>query len=116
MHPALHAFLSQTAPEGQPQQSFLQNPLILLPIFFLIFYFLMIRPQQKQQKQHQVFLGGLKKGDEVITQGGIIGTIWQVEDRVVTIDVGGGTKLRVIKAHVAGGWKSPEAQQAEAKK
>lgn len=115
MHPVLHAFLSQTAPEGQ-QPGLLGNPLILLPIFFLIFYFLMIRPQQRQQKQHQAFLGGLKKGDEVITQGGILGTVWLVEDRVVTIDVGGGTKLRVMKAHVAGAWKPPEAPQAEAKK
>lgn len=116
MHPVLHAFLSQTATEGQPQPGLLSNPLVLLPIFFLIFYFLMIRPQQKQQKQHQAFLGGLKKGDEVVTQGGIVGTVFLVEDRIVTIDVGGGTKIRVMKAHVAGGLKTPETTQAEAKK
>lgn len=119
MHPVLHAFLSQTAPDGQPAgplgaiSGFL--PFILIA---LVFYFVFFRPQQKQAKQHQSFLGSLKKGDEVVTNGGIVGTIVLVEDRTVTIDAGGGTKLRVVKAQVAGQWKAAEAQPAklEAKK
>jgi preprotein translocase subunit YajC len=113
MPSVLHAFLSQTAPQGQAQ-----NPIVAFLPFILIafvFYFIFFRPQQRQQKQHQAFLGALKKGDEVVTQGGIIGTVHLVEDRVVTIDVGGGNKIRVIKNQVAGGWKATEAQ-AEAKK
>ncbi len=112
MHPVLHAFLSQTAPDGQAQ-----NPLVAFLPFILIalvFYFVFFRPQSRQAKQHQAFLGGLKKGDEVVTQGGIIGTVTLVEDRTVTVDVGGGTKLRVLKAQVAGQWKPVEAQQAKA--
>ncbi len=119
MHPVLHAFLSQTAPEGQPAGplgalgGFL--PFILIA---LVFYFIFFRPQQKQAKQHQSFVGSLKKGDEVVTQGGIVATVFQVEDRTVTLDVGGGTKLRVVKAQVAGQWKAVESQpvRTEAKK
>jgi preprotein translocase subunit YajC len=118
MHPLLHAFFSQTAPAGQAPAA---NPIVQFLPFILIavvFYLVFFRPQQRQAKQHQAFLGALKKGDEVVTQGGIVGTVFQVEDRTVTIDVGGGTKLRVVKAQVAGQWKAVEAHpvKAEAKK
>ena len=112
MHPLLHAFLSQTA-EGQAQ-----NPIISFLPFILIavvFYFVFFRPQARQAKQHQSFLGALKKGDEVITQSGIIGTVVLVEDRTVTLDVGAGTKIRVVKNQVGGAWK-PVEPKAEAKK
>ncbi len=112
MHPLLHAFLSQTA-EGQAQ-----NPIVAFLPFILIavvFYFVFFRPQSRQAKQHQSFLGALKKGDEVLTQGGIVGTVVLVEDRTVTLDVGAGTKIRVIKNQVAGAWK-PVEPKAEAKK
>jgi preprotein translocase subunit YajC len=119
MSPVLHAFLSQTATDGQPAGplgaigGFL--PFILIAF---VFYFVFFRPQQKQAKQHQAFLGALKKGDEVITQGGIVGTVVLVEDRTVTIDAGGGTKLRIMKAQIVGQWKVAEPQQPklEAKK
>ena len=118
MHSALHAFLSQTA-DGQPAGplgglgGFL--PFILIA---LVFYFIFFRPQQKQAKQHQSFLGSLKRGDEVVTQGGIVATVVQVEDRTVLVDVGGGTKLRVVKGQIAGQWKAaePQQQRSEAKK
>ncbi len=116
MHPVLHAFFSQTAPEGQAQ-----NPIIgFLPFILIafVFYFVFFRPQQRQAKEHKSFLTQLKKGDDVVTQGGIIGTVVQVDDRTVTVDVGGGTKLRVLKNQVAGQWKAVEAPaaKAEAKK
>jgi preprotein translocase subunit YajC len=102
MHPVLQAFLADTA-EAQPANpvmSFL--PFILIAV---VFYFVFFRPQQKQQKEHQGFLAGLPKGTEVVTQGGIIGTVVMVEDRTVTIDVGGGNKLRVLKGNVTGVWQ-----------
>ncbi len=116
MHPLLHAFLSQTAPEGQAQ-----NPIMSFLPFILIavvFYFVFFRPQARQAKQHQSFLSGLKKGDEVVTQGGIIGTVVLVEDRTVTVDVGGGTRLRILKGQISGQWKPVDtaAAKAEAKK
>ncbi len=113
MSPVLHAFFAQTA-EGQAAQ----NPIAAFLPFILIalvFYFVFFRPQQKQAKQHQSFVTALKKGDEVVTQSGIVGTIHAVEDRTVTIDVGGGTKLRIVKNQVAGQWKAAEPA-TEAKK
>jgi preprotein translocase subunit YajC len=114
MSPLLHAFFAQTA-EGQaasnPIAQFL--PFILIA---LVFYFVFFRPQQKQAKQHQSFVTSLKKGDEVVTQSGIVGTVHTVDDRTVTLDVGGGTKLRIVKNQVAGQWKAAEAPAAEAKK
>ena len=117
MHSLLHAFYAQTAPDGQAQSPFgLMVPFLLIAV---VFYFVFFRPQSRQAKQHQQFLGGLKKGDEVVTQGGIIGTVVLVEDRTVTVDIGQGTKVRVIKNQIAGQWKQPEAApatKAEAKK
>jgi preprotein translocase subunit YajC len=114
MPSVLHAFLAQTA-EGQPQS--LTNMLIPLVLMGAVFYFLLIRPQQKQAKEHQKLLGGLKKGDEVVTQGGMIGAVVQVEDRTVTLDVGGGTKVRVLKANVVGPWvEKPVAAPAKPEK
>jgi preprotein translocase subunit YajC len=114
MSPVLHAFLSQTAEaQATPAAGIAQFlPFILIAF---VFYFVFFRPQAKQAKQHQAFLTGLKKGDEVLTQGGIVGTVYSVEDRTVLIDVGGGTKLRVVKAQVSGQWKTAE-QATEAKK
>jgi preprotein translocase subunit YajC len=115
MHPVLHAFLSQTA-DGQAQSPIVGFlPFILIAV---VFYFVFFRPQARQAKHHQSFLSALKKGDEVVTQGGIIGTVVLVEDRTVTVDVGGGTKLRILKTQVSGQWKPVEtaAAKAEAKK
>ena len=114
MHSVLQAFLAQTANDTQAAPG---NPLVqFLPFVAIALVF--FRPQQKTAKQHQAFLGGLKKGDEVVTQGGIVATVVLVEDRTVTIDVGGGTKMRVVKNQIAGQWKAVESQpvKAEAKK
>src|SRR5512141_1155261 len=115
MHPIFEAFLAQTA-QGQPQQ----NPVMaFLPFIAIavVFYLVFFRPQQKQQKQHQSFLGGLKKGDEVVTNGGIVGRVAAVEDRTVQLDVGGGNKLRVLKGQISGAWvERPETAVVEAKK
>jgi preprotein translocase subunit YajC len=115
MSPLLHAFFAQTA-DGQAAQ---QNPIAAFLPFILIalvFYFVFFRPQQKQAKQHQSFVTALKKGDEVVTQSGIVGTVYVVEDRTITLDVGGGTKLRIVKNQVAGQWKATEPAATEAKK
>ncbi len=126
MSPVLHAFLSLMAAADAPADGG-QAPggalgalggLPFLVLIAAVFYFIVFRPQQKQAKAHREFLGAIKKGDDVITQGGILGTVVLVEDRTVTIDVGAGTKLRVVKGQIAGQWKAVEAQQPkmEAKK
>jgi len=113
MHSILTAFLAQTAPDGaQP------NPLMTLVPFVLIavvFYLLFFRPQQKQMKKHQEFVNQLQRGQDVVTNGGIIGKVFQVEDRAVTLDIGGGTKLRVVKAQVAAAWTEKGEAEKEKK-
>jgi preprotein translocase subunit YajC len=84
-------------PSGAAGQS---NPLLtFLPLIlvFVVFYFFMIRPQMKKQKEMNTYRSSLKKGDKVITTGGIYGKIVEVKDNIVIMDVGGDVKLRVDK-------------------
>jgi len=69
---------------------------------FAIMYFVLIRPQQRQQKEQQAMLTALKKGDDVITSGGIIGKIYAVDEKVITLEVHKDVKLRVLKSSVQG--------------
>ena len=80
------------------------NPLInLLPIIliFVVFYFLLIRPQKKQQDEHRKMIASLKKNDEVITSGGIHGTIVNVKEHTVTLKVDDNVKVEVQKNSIA---------------
>lgn len=70
-------------------------------LVFVIFYFLMIRPQQKQRKQHQALLSNLKKGDEVITSSGIYGKVTGIADNVVTVEIADNVRIKLDKAQVA---------------
>ena len=73
-------------------------PLILI---FVIFYFFLIRPQQKRAKDHLAMVAGLKRGDEVITSGGIIGTVERVmEDDRIEVVLGGNLKVQIIKSTI----------------
>jgi preprotein translocase subunit YajC len=73
-------------------------PLILMMV---IFWFLLIRPQQRKQKQHQQMLTKLKSGDRVVTSSGIIGTVISVKDKAVTVRTAGDTKLEFTKSAIA---------------
>lgn len=68
---------------------------------FAIFYFLIIRPQQQRAKQHRAMIDAVKKGDDVVTAGGIIGKAVKVTDSEVEVEAGPGIKLRVVKATLA---------------
>ena len=69
-------------------------------LIFLIFYFLMIRPQARRMKEHQAALAAIKKGDEVITGGGIRGRATKVTDDEVEVEIATGVKVRVIKSTI----------------
>ena len=86
-----------------PAQSPLAGPgnmLFLVAIFFGIFYFMIIRPQQKQQKTQKSYLESLKKGDEVVTNGGLIGRIAGVQGDVLTLEIANNVRVRVLKDQV----------------
>jgi preprotein translocase subunit YajC len=74
-------------------------PFILI---FLVFYFLMIRPQKKKMQQEQDLLKALKKGDEIYTKSGILGKISGLTEKIVTIEVAEGTRLKVLRSQVGG--------------
>jgi preprotein translocase subunit YajC len=74
---------------------------IFLVVIFGMFYFVMIRPQRKRQKEHTTMMQGLQKGDKVITAGGIYGTIDSLSEDTIVIKVEGGTTLRVARGSVA---------------
>ena len=67
-------------------------------LIFVIFYFLMIRPQQKRMKEHQATIAAVKKGDEVITGGGIRGRVTKVMDDDVEVEIGQNVRVRIVKA------------------
>ena len=76
------------------------SPIMLLPYLLLIpaFYFLIIRPQSQRAKAHQATIGAVKKGDSVITAGGIAGKVTKVEDRFVELEIAPTVKVRVVKS------------------
>jgi len=76
--------------------------LIPLILIFVIFYFLLIRPQQKRMKEHRRLLDNLKRGDKVITAGGLYGTIVNIEGNVVTLELGEKIRVKVNKNYIAG--------------
>lgn len=81
------------------EPSFLMQMAPILAML-VIMYFLMFRPQIKKQRQHSELLGALKKGDEVLTSGGIFGTIEGLTDRFVTLEVSNGVRIRVLRNQI----------------
>lgn len=73
-------------------------PLIIL---FIIFYFLLIRPQQKKAKEHKEMISNLKKGDRIITSGGIYGTIISIDDTTIGLEIAEKVKIKISKGNVA---------------
>ncbi len=98
-------FFQQAAPgaagtAGAPAGGGLLEMLLLPLGMIVIFYFLLIRPQNQRMKKHRAMLEALKKGDTILTQGGIIGKIFKISDKEVTIDTGEGGKLRIARGMV----------------
>lgn len=90
-------------------------PLILM---FAIFYFLLIRPQQKKQKEHRQMIGNLKKGDRIMTAGGIYGRITGVDEATVTVEIAEKVRVKVnrgnISALIQSSPPAPEAKNSTA--
>jgi preprotein translocase subunit YajC len=71
---------------------------VLLILIFVIMYFLLIRPQQKKMKEHQALVAGLRRGDQVVTQGGLIGKVSKVKDDAeIEVEIAEGVKVRVVR-------------------
>ena len=87
------------ATQGQPQPSFMQQYsfIIMIALMVLVLWLFMWRPESKRRKEMQKFREGLKKGDKVITAGGIYGTVKEIKERTLLIEVDGNVTLRVDK-------------------
>jgi preprotein translocase subunit YajC len=85
--------------------------LVQMMLIFGIFYFLLLRPQAKERRRHETMLQALKKGDEIVTNGGIIGKVVHVEENRLTIKTGENTRLTVDRSRIA----SVVDQKGEAK-
>lgn len=81
-------------------QSALMN-LVPLVFMFAIFYFLLIRPQQKKAKEHRALLDAIKKGDQVVTAGGMHGKVSAIDENVVTLEVATGVNIKINKGFIA---------------
>jgi preprotein translocase subunit YajC len=81
---------------------------------FAVFWFILIRPQQKKAKEHTAFLNALKKGDSVVTRGGVVGRVSGVQDNMVTLEIQEKVRVRVLKSYIEG--KFAEAASAPAEK
>ena len=88
------------------------SPLIMMVLMFVVFWFLLIRPQVKRQKEHQALLQALKKGDMVVTRGGLVGKISGVSDTLLTIELQEKVRVRVLRSHVDGKYNDTGAEKA----
>lgn len=90
----------------------MMSGLLPLLLMFLVFYILLIRPQQKRTKQHKELLDSLKKGDEVITSGGIFGKVTGITENVVTLEVADKVRIKVQRGNVSGMKPKPAADKS----
>jgi preprotein translocase subunit YajC len=86
--------------------------LLPLVLIFVVFYFLLIRPQQKKQKTHREMLEALRRGDRVVTAGGIVGTITKASETELTVEISEGIKVKVMRGMISDVLAKTEARDA----
>ncbi|WP_291202440.1 preprotein translocase subunit YajC [Hyphomonas sp.] len=91
--------LAQAAPPAAAGPSLITQLLFFLPLI-LIFYFLLIRPQQQRAKKHAEMVANIKRGDTIVTSGGLIGKVNKVNDAELSVDLAENVRVRIIKAMV----------------
>ena len=84
------------APAGSPGSS-----MIFFLVIFAVFYFLLIRPQQKRAKEHRNLVASLAKGDEIVTNGGVLGKITELNDNFITVEVADGVNVKVQRQAIS---------------
>lgn len=110
----IHYLIAMTPQQGDPQGG-LFSTLIMFALIIGIFYFLILRPQQKRQKERQKLLEALRKGDKVITAGGLHGTVAGLDEKTVLIEVADKVKMKFDRSAVASIIREGEVEPKEAK-
>jgi preprotein translocase subunit YajC len=88
-------------PAGMPQQPSAFGMLMPFALMFVVIYFLIIRPQQKKMKDHAATLDQIKYGDEIVTTGGMFGKVTGITDKVLTVEIADGVRVKMLKSQVA---------------
>lgn len=96
----MELFLAMAPQGGEQGGGSMISTLIMFAAIFAIFYFMIIRPQQKRQKEREKMLGQLKKGDKVLTNGGIYGIVAGIDDKTVLVEVANNIKLKFDRASI----------------
>ena len=86
---------------GGGAQDGLTGMLFPIAIFILIFYFLILRPQSKRRKEQETLIGGITRGDQIVTHGGIFGTVKEIRDDSFMLEIAEGVKIRILKVAVS---------------
>ena len=94
-------FINSAHAAGGGQQGDPLSFLIMIGVFFAIMYFMIIRPQNKRAKEHKALLDALSKGDEIVTNGGLLGKVTGLEENFITIQVADGVEVQVQRQAVA---------------
>ncbi len=105
--------MGQSGAAGQGAGGF--TAFIPLILMFVIFYFLLIRPQQKKAREHRDMIGNLKKGDRILTSGGLYGRITGIEDATLTVEISDKVRVKIARGNVASvvGPSAPQPQPTE---
>jgi len=99
---SLLVFISSCVPQGEGEGGFGWEIIIFLVLIFGVFYFLMIRPQRKRQKEHEQIVQELQRGDKVVTAGGIYGVIESLSEDSVVLKIESGATIRIARDSVIG--------------
>ncbi|MBX3044063.1 MAG: preprotein translocase subunit YajC [Candidatus Kapabacteria bacterium] len=97
----IFAFLMMTPPAGEGGGGGMMSMFIMFGLVILIMYFMMIRPQQKRQKEHQNMLNSIRKGDKVVTTAGMHGTVAELDEKTMTVQVAENVKIKFERTAIA---------------
>ncbi len=97
--PAVFSILDQAAGQAAGDPPAYLNFLMFVPMI-AVFYFLMLRPQQRKQKEHLQKIGAMKKGDQVVTAGGLVAKVLRVDETMVDLEIASGVKVRAVKSTI----------------
>ena len=92
---------AQTPAAGAPTDFLAGNPLVIMIPLFGLFYFMIIRPQQKRMKEHQTMVSALKRGDTVVLNSGVIGKVTRVDETEAQVEIATGVNIKVVKSMVS---------------
>lgn len=97
----MNPLISDAWAQGAPGPTGQLMPLLMMVLFVGVFYFLLIRPQQKKAREHQALVSKLVAGDEVVTNGGMLGKVTDVGDTFVTLEIADGVRVKIQRFQIA---------------